>query len=175
MKYEVIGWTDYDCRTAECAPVDDDAVEAVIADIREHGYMFTGYHHQEYPNCVPVLSDGYCRLFSRRNFAAVMAKAHGYNEPMDYVFFMEDFSIREEALHFPSFGRTYFPPDLNSDEDEELGRLELDEDDIAYGEGESTVSTEDYLDFLRRFMDGRKPADSTETDTETETDGGEEE
>ena len=166
MKYEVIGWTDYDARTADCAPIDDDAVEAVIADIKEHGYLFSGYHHQEYPNCVPVLSDGFCRLFSRRNFAAVMAKAHGYTDDMAYVFFMEDFSIREEALCFPSFGRAYFPPDWKPDEEDS----EESEED---GDGEATVPTEDYLDFLRRFLEERKPDDSTETDTET--DGGEEE
>ena len=123
MKYEVIGWTDYDGRTVDSAPIDDDAVEAVIEDIRSHGYKFTGYHHQEYPNCVPVLSDGYCRLFSRRSFAAVMAKAHGYTDDMAYVRFMEDFSIRESALRFPSFGRSYFPPDGDSEEEDILADL----------------------------------------------------
>lgn len=120
MKYEVIGWTDYENYSLEDGVIDDDAVEAVIEDIRSHGYKFTGYHHQERDNCVPVLNDGLARRFSRRGFAAVMAKAHGYNEPMDYVFFMEDFSIREEALRFPTFGRRYFPPDGESEEEDIL-------------------------------------------------------
>ena len=127
MKYEVIGWTDYENYSLEDGVIDDDAVEAVIEDIRSHGYMFTGYHHQERDNCVPVLNDGLARRFSRRGFAAVMAKAHGYNEPMDYVFFMEDFSIREEALSFPTFGRRYYAASEEDGDGDLLGILSEDE------------------------------------------------
>ena len=119
MKREVIGWIDYENYAVEDGVIDDTAVEAVIEDIRSHGYMFTGYHHQEHYNCVPVLDDGLARRFSRRSFAAGMARAHGYTEPMDYVRFMEDFSIREKALRFPTFARTYFPPSEEEEDDSE--------------------------------------------------------
>jgi uncharacterized repeat protein (TIGR02543 family) len=57
----------------------------------------------------------------------VTAKAHGYNEPMDYVFFMEDFSIREEALRFPTFGRRYYAASEEDGDGDLLGVLSEDE------------------------------------------------
>ena len=60
MKYKVVGWTSYDgddvpdsegrIGYAECC--------AIIDAIKEHGYLFSGWDHQEMFDCAPVLNDG---------------------------------------------------------------------------------------------------------------------
>ena len=65
MKYTVIGWTEYDNDRIETGENDDEAVEAIIADIRANGYCFSGWAHQELHCGAPVLSDQKKRLFSQ--------------------------------------------------------------------------------------------------------------
>ena len=85
MKYRVIGWTEYDGSEIPSAEPTPAAVRAVLSDLREHRYLFTGYDHQESPLCAPVLNDGKKRLFSARHFASLMAEARGERGEMDYA------------------------------------------------------------------------------------------
>lgn len=86
MKLRVIGWTDYDEERAE----GDNgwaARNAIIDDIRQNGYEFSGWAHQEGANCAPVLNDGRIYRFSQRGWGDLMAEAHGFFGPMDYAKF----------------------------------------------------------------------------------------
>ncbi len=85
MKLKVVGWT-YDC-DMRFGDVDCDyaARAAIIADIREHGYLFTGEQHQEESLGVPVMNDGSKRSFSQRGWGDLMAEAYDEEEPNSYA------------------------------------------------------------------------------------------
>ena len=85
MKYRVVGWTHYDAPDVSPAECDEAAYWAIVRDIREHGYRFTGWEHQEEMGGAPVLNDGCKRLFSQRDFGCIMAYAHGDFSRMGYV------------------------------------------------------------------------------------------
>ena len=85
MKYKVIGWTEYENEEIEAMDYRISASEAVIDDIREHGYLFSGMHHQDCSRCAPVLNNGKKLLFGQRGFGGIMAKAHGKDSRMSYA------------------------------------------------------------------------------------------
>ncbi|MBE5745256.1 MAG: hypothetical protein E7355_03865 [Clostridiales bacterium] len=68
---------------------------AVMDEIREKGYLFSGWQHQEAWAGCPVLNDGKIRRFSQRGFAQVMAEAHGETGVYDYARYM-DFSFSKK-------------------------------------------------------------------------------
>ena len=102
MEYKVIGWTEYDNDLIEDGENDDAAVEAIVADIREHGYRFSGYAHQEFLCGAPVLNDEKKRVFSQRNFGALMAVAHGMTAN-DYPLFA--FELPKSKSVMPDLSR----------------------------------------------------------------------
>ena len=116
MSYTVIGWTEYDNDLIETGENDDAAVEAILADIREYGYCFSGYAHQEFLCGAPVLSDHKKRLFTQRNFGALMAVAHGLTKE-DYPLFA--FEVPESKTVMPDLSRRV----LVDVEDEELKEI----------------------------------------------------
>ena len=77
MKLKVIGWVWYEDTTYGGGEVDYAAYNAILDDVKEHGYRFTGFHHQEMFDCVPVLNDGKMRRFSQRSWGGLMAAAEG--------------------------------------------------------------------------------------------------
>ena len=84
MKYKVIGWTNYDdgeFPEGECSRA---AFRAIVDDVRENGYDFSGYSHQECFDCTPVLNTGERMCFSSRGWGRVMAEAHGHFGVYDY-------------------------------------------------------------------------------------------
>ena len=87
MKYRVVGWTEYDNPNVPMESCSPAAMQAILRDIRENGYLFTGWDHQESPRCVPVLNDGKMRRFSQRGFGSVMAFAHGNYTRMGYALY----------------------------------------------------------------------------------------
>lgn len=87
MKLKVIGWTYYTNRRLPQGKVSWAAQYAIIDDIKEHGYQFSGWAHQEGYGCVPVLNDGKLYRFSQRGWGGVMAEANGYTGMMDYSLF----------------------------------------------------------------------------------------
>lgn len=97
MEYSVIGWTEYDNELIETGENDDKAVDAVIADLRAHQYCFSGVSHQERFCGAPVLSDGKKRLFSQRDFGAMMAIAHG-ERAEDYARYAFDVPKGNEVM-----------------------------------------------------------------------------
>lgn len=95
MKYKVIGWTFSDNYDIENAPLTFATRHAIVDDIRENNYLFSGFDHQEAWYGCPVLNDGKKRACSQRGFAGIMAEAHGETELYAYSKYM--FAIKEEA------------------------------------------------------------------------------
>ena len=115
MKYRVVGWTDYDSDTvpeargrigyAECC--------AIIDEIKKHGYLFSGWDHQECLYCVPVLNDGKKRCFSQRGWGGIMAEAYGETGDYSYAQYTFDGSLDPAYTKKPTedFDPYGFTPD----------------------------------------------------------------
>ena len=54
----------------------DKATDAVIKEIKEKGYKFSGSDHQNMDNCCPVIDDKYIFGVSMRSWGAIMQKAY---------------------------------------------------------------------------------------------------
>lgn len=119
MKLRVVGWTYYD----------DDwmpgtlgwaARHAIIDEIKEKGYLFSGWAHQEGDNCAPILNDGKIYCYSQRSWGGIMAEAHGYTGRMDYAKFA--FDVDPEKVSFPEdrIDEDAFTLELNLNERFEL-------------------------------------------------------
>ena len=119
MKYKVIGWTSYDDEETEDSHGCIGFAErnAIIDDIRAHGYLFSGWDHQETWNCVPILNDGKKRCYSQRGWGGVMAEAHGMMGNYDYARFTFFESLDREKCVYPkssNYPRNFTPEtDLN--------------------------------------------------------------
>lgn len=102
MKLKVIGWTHYDDENYETDESLWASYYAVLEDVIKNEYLFTGYHHQEYDYCCPVLNNGKKVIFSQRGFGGLMATAHGYNKTYDYALFSFPFEETTNALKLPT-------------------------------------------------------------------------
>lgn len=124
---KIIGWTTYDEYEFNSGSIglldyggDKETDEAVIEDIKKHGYLFNGYDHQEFIYCVPVTDDYRMIRYSQRHFGFVMASAWG--NPKNAPIYSFNFALKSEAKVFPSHKLTVennIPPksdfDLNKD------------------------------------------------------------
>ncbi len=109
MKFRVVGWTEWDGSEVPVGDLTHAAYKAIVIDIRDKGYDFSGEDHQGLRNCCPVLNDGMKRRFSQRGFGKAMAEAHGQDAENSYsnwafnwrCFDEEDTSVRPpEELRF---------------------------------------------------------------------------
>lgn len=157
MKYKVIGWTDYDniFYDVEEGHPSDSATQAIIDDIIENGYCFSGYDHQESPCCVPVLNDGKKRLYSQRGFGALMAQAHGYHGPMDYARFSYtayDAELKTNRDGMPPLDLQFNPESFTPEDITEDYTIEV--DDKVYRQalevGEIIIDDTPYIRFIDR-------------------------
>ena len=85
MKLRVVGWV-APYAVTEQGEVSWAVRNAIIDEIRKHGYEFSGPTHSEY-GCTPVLNNGKKYLFSTRGWGDVMAEAHGHMGSMDYMIY----------------------------------------------------------------------------------------
>lgn len=84
--YKVVGWTWWDNFDYENAPLNDDVIDAVAEEIREHGYSFGGDSHQNKDGCVPLLNTAQAVRCSMRTWGGIMAYAHfGSSIEMAYM------------------------------------------------------------------------------------------
>lgn len=147
MKYKVIGWDNYDTSDWQDGDASDAVIEAICDDIKQNGYEFSGFYHQEGWAGAPVLNDGLRYCFSQRGWGGVMAQAHGYTGFMDYAIYA--FATGEE-------GKT---PEGNIDESLIVSRESLYEtysvkvspEDFAKADSENTLVIVD--DEKYRFLD----------------------
>lgn len=147
MKLRVVGWTWYedDFEQGERGWA---ARHAIIDDIKEHGYMFSGWSHQVCDGCAPILNDGKIYCYSQRGWGSIMAEAYGYTDRMDYVRFA--FMIEpEEEIH----------PQQEFDEDEftlefdlnERFELEVSQDVFTAAESQCEIKLENLPEL--RYLD----------------------
>lgn len=100
MKYKVIGWTyDTDRDYPYHAHLTPCVERAVIAELREKGYVFGGDAHEDH---CPVLNDGTLVSYSWRGWGAVMAKARGEaHGDYDYMKYYMNALIPEDKIKLP--------------------------------------------------------------------------
>ena len=120
MKLRVVGWAYYD----DDLPQGDTgwaARHAVVDEIKKHGYLFSGWAHQEGLYCAPVLNDGKIRCFSQRGWGSVMAEAHGHTGRMDYARYAFTMDMEKEVRPTEGFDEDSFMLEADLNE-----RFELD-------------------------------------------------
>ena len=113
MKYQVIGWTNYDNRKY---PAFNGRIEeyvaarnAIIDELREKGFRFSGDYHQYGDSGCPILNDGTCFTVSSREWGAIMAEALYVDNSDGFAYmewYMDSFSRRgeERDIVYPSAG-----------------------------------------------------------------------
>lgn len=99
MKIKVVGWTEYDSYEFKEGKNTWAVRMALVDEIKNNGYLFSGYDHQERSNCAPVFNDGKMRRFTQRGFGDIMAEAHGNNNPTGYAMYM--FGLEPSVCSFP--------------------------------------------------------------------------
>ncbi len=103
MKLRVIGWTNYDNMRFEEGRDTFASHEAIIDDMRAHGYDFSGWHHQEADYGMPVLNDGKVRRYSQRGWGGLMADVYDVNdEPYAYARYAFSPGRHNEAVKMPT-------------------------------------------------------------------------
>lgn len=100
MKYRVIGWTSYENQQIPEGEYSLAKDNAIIKDLREHGYVFTGMHHESHPYCAPVLNTGEKILLSQRGFGDTMSKARQDGTYVDYAYDW-DMDFDDKGCVFP--------------------------------------------------------------------------
>ena len=91
MKIKVIGWTDWEDNDYDDGVIDRAAYNAILQNMRENGYFFTGWHHQEDFTCAPVLNDGKIRRFTQRSWGGLIADLKGLKGRYSYAAYAFDF------------------------------------------------------------------------------------
>ena len=96
MKLRVVGWV-APYAVTEQGEATWAVRNAIIDEIRKHGYEFSGPTHGE-SGCTPVLNNGKKYLFSTRGWADLMAEAHGHTGSMDYmIYYMPTYPKSEKC------------------------------------------------------------------------------
>lgn len=147
MKLRVVGWTDYEDRIEEGTP-SWAARNVIIDDIKAHGYVFSGWSHQEGFPCVPVLNNGKMYCFSQRGWGGVMAEAHGYYGRMDYAKFAFGWDRANEIRPKEIFNKYNFTPERDLNE-----RFELQVSQVSWdnAHSEHTIKLDDLIEL--RYLD----------------------
>ncbi len=101
MKLKVIGWTYYDDPNYIYFETTWATQNAVLEDVIKNGYLFTGYHHQEYDHCCPVLNNGKKIIFSQRGFGGLMAMAQNRHKTYDYSLYAYTAEPNASYYKFP--------------------------------------------------------------------------
>lgn len=75
-----------------------EAEDAIIEDIRAHGYVFSGWDHQNAETGCPMFEDGTVRTYSLRGWATLMAKAWNITDCEDEPVYMEFYMSVPEGM-----------------------------------------------------------------------------
>lgn len=144
MKYKVIGWTNYDNEKYPCFDGSNDeyaaAYSAVVDEIREKGYRFSGDYHQWGESGSPVLNDGTLFILSMRGWGALMSEAvePDNSDSMAYMnWYMDCLPLHGEER------RTVYP-EARVDDSQIVDRSEI----------EVSVLPEDDRDYEEEYVSG---------------------
>lgn len=175
MKLRVVGWTFYD-DDLESGKVGWAAQNAIIDDVKKHGYDFSGWSHQECLNCAPVLNDGKIYRFSQRGWGGVMAEAHGHTGRLDYTWYT--FVVDPEQLDYEIRPTEQFDEDNFTPESDLNERFELEVSQEVLAEADTgSIKLDDLIEL--RYIDvgdtlalrcGDKMAEYTVVDVERKKD-----
>ena len=117
MKIKVIGWTYYDDDTYEEGDVTYAAYHAIVDDVKENKYTFTGWDHQESSDCAPILSDGKIRRFTQRGWGGLMAEANGLSGRYAYSTYAFNWLDDDDDTTVRPKGAAIDPKDILTDEE----------------------------------------------------------
>ena len=131
MKLRVVAWLTPYCG-AESGEFTWAARNAIIDEIRKHGYEFSGMTHGERYGTVPILNNGKKYLYSSRGWGDLMAEAHGHTGHMDYCLY--SFQMDNEVLPDTDLNECQY---CTVEELEEV--FDFDEDDVKYGYRDETI------------------------------------
>lgn len=93
---KVTGWTDWvetigdsenDCLyeiITSRSEVETDAIQAVIQELRDKGYHFSGHEHQNCEKCVPIIDGKYVLQLTQRDWGALMYEAFPNEDYSDF-------------------------------------------------------------------------------------------
>ncbi len=152
MKYKVIGWTNYEDTTYPAFEAKDYETLcgvriALIEEILEHDYAFSGEDHHYVKGCVPVLNTGEVILMGQRGWGSVMAQAYGENNDDGYAYakwflsgkFPRRFNYPKEGVDISQI----VPKDT-------VFEVDIPEDFELYGTGpkDYAKSMQQYMDFI---------------------------
>ncbi|MBQ7761467.1 MAG: hypothetical protein IJ400_05360 [Clostridia bacterium] len=152
MKVRVVGWTHYGDSRFENDGITYAEMEAIVDDIKENGYMFTGMHHQGCKYCVPVLNDGKKRVFSERGFGKIMARGHDVFTSGGYVDYAFNWGYSDEELKMPGEEREIkevFEPETDLNEE-----FEFEATEEQFNTAQSTLTLEFPNEHKYRYMSG---------------------
>lgn len=127
MKLRVVGWSST-CAGVEAGEVTWAVRNAIIDEIKEHGYEFSGPTHGDCYGCTPVLNNGKKYLFSTRGWGDIMAEAHGYTGSMDYMIYYMPMEPGTEVLPDTELNEFNY---VSVEEMDEI--LDFDEEDYENG------------------------------------------
>jgi len=82
---KVTGWTAWDNKKYKDVPNKyfKRAFDAVVKEIKEKGYKFSGTEHQEAPNGMPIIDDRYAFRCSCRMWGEIMSESYNLKESED--------------------------------------------------------------------------------------------
>ena len=151
MKYKVIGWTDYDSIDLPEGEAGFGAENAILDEIKEKKFEFTGWEHQNLSCCVPVLNNGYKYLYSSRGWGSLMAEAHGFSGYYDYSNF--SFGSFGDKGNLPKFPEIDYNLDDIKDIDSlaETYTINITEEESAKIKETKSISFSDFENF--RYID----------------------
>ena len=149
MKLRVVGWVYYD-EDFEQGTRGWAARYAIIDEIKKHGYMFSGWAHQEGYGCAPVMNDGKIYCYSQRSWGGIMAEEHGYKGRMDYAKFAFMLDPDTEKRPKEKFDEDAFIPERNLNERFELN---VSKEEIEAAQKEGKIKLDD-LPCLRYLDEG---------------------
>ena len=149
MKLRVVGWAYYDDDWKQSEKSWAERY-AIIDEIKKHGYLFSGWAHQQGYCCAPILNDGTICCYSQRSWGSIMAEAHGYTGRMDYAKFAFMVDPDDEVRPTKPIDEDAFQLELNLNE-----RFELDvsQDIFTRAQNEDEIKLDD-LPELRYVNEG---------------------
>ena len=147
MKWKVVGWTSYSDSLKQ-GNASWAAYHAIVDDVKNNGYLFSGWAHQEGYLCAPVLNDGKIYRFSQRGWGGIMAEAHGYTNRMDYAKFAFMIDREYETRPTAQFDKANFKKERKLNEHFEVS---VSSDALNQASNSNTVKLDDLTEL--RYLD----------------------
>lgn len=160
--YKVVGWASYDdAYPNKSVPQDEvmNMVSAVIQNIAENGYCFSGQEHQNGLTGMPVFADGTAFRASMRSWGLIMASAHSDEENQyNYMDFYMYSALEEKTPDYENIEVKPYPEDDGAFELMIEPDLQLVEQSLAGGMALMTTdkAIQRFYDFRVKLLEQEK-------------------